>query len=402
MDDDQEQAPSIDDLVAILRARVEERRQQGVYPPGLDDALGAHFRRIVSQREDTSFTDPTRAIEEVSWLRFQPVSVASDSRFPAGELVHRTIARLVARHTQDVLEQMQEFVGPVVSALQALAAAVSEVRRDVHVEMAHHIDALYENLAAYERASIDPLNSLLDLEDRVARIEAGVGVDSFDPWYSAERFDEEFRGSQAEILERYRDLATRLTGHDPVLDFGCGRGEFLTLLSELGIESGGVELDTDLVKACTERGLTVEHGDGLRTLANLSDGSLGGLVLIQVVEHLSPQHVVDLVALAAQKVRPGGRVLVETVNPQSLYVYAHAFYLDPTHLRLVHPSYLSFLFREAGFRQVEIDWRSPPPSRDVLEEFSGGGELEPKLNANIRRLNELLFAPQDYLVAAVR
>ena len=47
--------------------------------------------------------------------------------------------------------------------------------------------------------------------------------------------------------------------------------------------------------------------------------------MIQVIEHLSPQHVIDVVRLAAEKVRPGGRVVVETVNPTSLYTYAHAF-----------------------------------------------------------------------------
>ena len=129
----------------------------------------------------------------------------------------------------------------------------------------------------------------------------------------------------------------------------------------------------------------------------MDDESLGGLVLIQVVEHLTPQEVVDLVDLATAKVRPGGQVFVETVNPQSLYVFAHAFYVDPTHLRPVHPAYLMFLFKEAGFASVAIDWRSPPPADDVITEVG-----DPAAAANNRRLNELLFAPQDYLLVATR
>jgi O-antigen chain-terminating methyltransferase len=112
--------------------------------------------------------------------------------------------------------------------------------------------------------------------------------------------------------------------------------------------------------------------------------------------------VIDLVALAADKVRPGGRVFLETVNPQSLYVFAHAFYLDPTHVRPVHPAYLAFLFREAGFAAVDIEWRSPPPPDDVLEEVRSEHTLPGAINANVKRLNQLLFAPQDYLLAAVR
>ena len=121
-----------------------------------------------------------------------------------------------------------------------------------------------------------------------------------------------------------------------------------------------------------------------------------------MIEHFSAQEIVDLVALAADKLRSGARVFVETVNPQSLYVYAHAFFLDPTHLRPVHPAYLAFLFREAGFTHVDTEWRSPPPAGDVLETGPAGSSEAPLNSDNIRRLNELLFAPQDYLIAAIR
>ncbi|HMC53321.1 MAG TPA: hypothetical protein VKI64_11220, partial [Acidimicrobiales bacterium] len=97
-----------------------------------------------------------------------------------------------------------------------------------------------------------------------------------------------------------------------------------------------------------------------------------------------------------------GRIVVETVNPQSLYVFAHSLHLDPTHKAVVHPAYLSFLFREAGFAEVEMEWRSPPPEDEVLEDVPGGGELEKHLNANLARLNQLLFAPQDYALVVTR
>ena len=90
------------------------------------------------------------------------------------------------------------------------------------------------------------------------------------------------------------------------------------------------------------------------------------------------------------------------MNPQSLYVFAHALFLDPTHMRPVHPAYLAFLFREAGFARVDIEWRSPPPAEDVLEPAPDSTPAADLYNANVRRLNELLFAPQDYLIAAVR
>ena len=124
--------------------------------------------------------------------------------------------------------------------------------------------------------------------------------------------------------------------------------------------------------------------------------------MIQVIEHLSPQHVIDFVRLAYEKVRPGGKVIVETVNPKSLYVYAHAFWVDPDHTRPVHPDYLEFLFGEAGFTDLRREYRSPVAADEALELLPGDDEVTKLLNANFERINDLLFGPQDYAFIATR
>lgn len=391
MPPEQDRKPDVDALVAELRARVEERRQAGHYPPGLEEDLSAHFRRLLDRRAESprevDLRGPLGRVQEALPLHRGRIPV--ESEFPGGSALHRAVGRVVGRQTQGILEQVQSFAQPVREALEALTTALEDLARELREDIAHQLDAVLERQAAQERWAA----------------QAGAKPDGrpgFRPWYSSERFEEEFRGGRDELLGRYRDVAERLRGFAPVLDVGCGRGEFLELLAAAGVEAWGVDLDAELVKAATERGLTVEHGDGLRCLEHLDDASLGGLVLIQVVEHLAAQEVVDLVGLGASKVRPGGRVLVETVNPQSLYVFAHSFYLDPTHLRPVHPAYLTFLFREAGFSEVEMEWRSPPPEGDILEEVPNSTKLAGAVNANTRRLNQLLFAPQDYLLAATR
>src|ERR1019366_1512244 len=98
--------------------------------------------------------------------------------------------------------------------------------------------------------------------------------------------------------------------------------------------------------------LDVGVGAAAETLMAEADSALGGIVLIQVVEHLPAQELVELVMLARDKLRPGGKLIMETVNPGSLYVFANAFYIDPTHSRPIHPAYLEFLCREAGFTAV--------------------------------------------------
>ena len=129
------------------------------------------------------------------------------------------------------------------------------------------------------------------------------------------------------------------------------------------------------------------------------DGSLGAVVLLQVVEHLTPQQLVDLVVIAKDKVRPGGMLLMETVNPQSLYTFARAFYLDPTHTNPIHPAYLEFLARQSDWRDVRIEWRSPPDANEVPVPDPEAG---PVAAENIARINRLLFAPQDYAVVAFK
>jgi SAM-dependent methyltransferase len=188
----------------------------------------------------------------------------------------------------------------------------------------------------------------------------------------------------------------------PVVDLGFGRGEFLDLLRERGIECSGVEVDDALVREVRQRGHDVETGDAVAWLASAVDGSLGGISLIQVIEHLTPRRREEVVALAARKLRRGGRLVVETLNPQSLYIFARAFYADPTHVTPVHPAYLLFLVEHAGFSGVTIEWRSDPPRDEVLEAAGGSSDIDRVHDENVRRLNSLLFAPQDYAIIATR
>jgi O-antigen chain-terminating methyltransferase len=187
-----------------------------------------------------------------------------------------------------------------------------------------------------------------------------------------------------------------------VLDVGFGRGEFLDLLREHGVAASGIEVDADLVYAAAQRGLDVRTGDAASYLSALPDAALGGLCALQVVEHLSPQAYIDFARAAARVVRPGGLVVIDSPNPSSFYVYAHAFYLDPTHTRPVHPLFLMFLFDRAGFEKVELEWRSPPPDAALLEPVPGDDDLARAVNENIARLNAVLYGPQDFAIIARR
>ncbi|GAC1318980.1 MAG: hypothetical protein NVSMB12_18120 [Acidimicrobiales bacterium] len=389
---------AIDPLIEELRSRVAERRRAGFYPEGLEDELDAHFRRIVAHRRVSDLAS-LRSSLEVLDVRgaFGMDRISLGTTVPGGEKLHRGVGKLVARQTQGILEQVQEFADVVREALGKIADALEDPYGHVHTDIVGQLDAVWERLAAWERGPVDSAAAVADLRRRVEALESADRGREFRPTYTADAFESAFRGSAEELKARYRELAQRFAGHGPVLDIGCGRGEFMELLSELGIETTGVEIDAALVEEGRSAGYEIGRGDGVLHLAALPDGSLGGIVLLQVVEHLSPQQVVDLVAVARHKLRNGGLMVVETVNPQSLYTFAHSFYLDPTHANPVHPAYLKFLFEESGWKDVAIEWRSPPPVDDVLEVEDGASETA---KTNVARLNQLLFAPQDYALVA--
>lgn len=388
----------VDAVIEEIRRTVEAKREEGFYPPGLEDDLEAHFRRIVSHRHEVDTSRLRASVERLNDLAgLSPTRIPTDSGFPGGSALHRLVAKAVARQTQGVLEQVEELSTVLRSVISDLADAIGRADTHLHIDLLGQVDAVQERLSALERQPMESPAGLAELGRRLERLEAREAARAFRPTYSSAAFEAAFRGTELELKDRYRDLAYRFEGLSPVLDIGCGRGEMIELLAEIGVESRGVEIDPALVADARSRGLEVSEGDGLAHLGGLPDASLGGLSLIQVVEHLSAQQVVDLVSLAVDKLRPGGRAIIETVNPQSLYVYARSFYLDPTHGRPVHPAYLAFLFEQAGFGAIEIDWRSAPSDKESLVPVG-----DPLIDLNIDRLNSLLFAPQDYALIATR
>jgi O-antigen chain-terminating methyltransferase len=331
-------------------------------------------------------------------MAFNRARIPATSDIPGGSVLHRSVAKLVGRQTEGVLDQVRLFAEAVRETFEALLDALEMPGTHVHADLIEQLDGALERLATFERTPGDPRIAMTEMERRVERLESAEASRRFEPWYGNDRFEAEFRGSREEILDRYRGLAAEFAGCAPVLDVGCGRGEFLELLAEIDVDARGIEIDPRLVEFAKARGLKVDQADGIEWLASEVDGSLGGLVTIQVVEHLSAQQVADLVKLAAEKLRPQGKAIVETVNPQSLYVFAHSFYVDPSHMHPVHPGYLSFLFREAGFSGVRIEWRSDPSAEEMLQRIHDDGVMD----ENIERINRVLFGPQDYALIAVR
>jgi 2-polyprenyl-3-methyl-5-hydroxy-6-metoxy-1,4-benzoquinol methylase len=397
-------APStaIDDLVARLKSRVEERRASGEYPEGLETELEQHFNRIVFHRTKSNIDQLQADIDALdSHMQFTLEHVGVDSDMPGGELIHKALTKALSRTHNAITEQVQEFAEAVRRALITLAATVQDPTSHVHSDLVGHLDAVLERLNSYEQAPVGNDAALGDLRRRIEQLERAEQTRGFKPFFTNAAFEENFRDPEADLVagKAYEDLASEIT-MGPVLDFGCGRGEFIELMHRRGAkDTWGIEIDPVLAASARENGLDVRAGDGIEILASQPDESLGAVVLLQVIEHLTIQQQLDVVALAYEKLKPSGRIIVETVNPQSLYNYAHAFFIDPTHTRPVHPAYLAFVFEQAGFSEVKWQWRNQPPQADVLEL---DGDDDNAYNRNVKRLNTLLFDAMDYALIVTK
>jgi SAM-dependent methyltransferase len=139
----------------------------------------------------------------------------------------------------------------------------------------------------------------------------------------------------------------------PVLDVGCGRGELLQLLRDEGIAARGVDVDAGMVARCTEKGRDVALLDGVAALEAAPDASLGAVFCAQVIEHLPYEAFQRFFGLAAQKLRPDGVLIAETVNPHAQVALKH-FWLDLTHEQPVFPEVALATAGIAGFSKAYI------------------------------------------------
>ena len=399
----------VEQLVSRLRARVPESQRDGPYPPGLESDLSAHFERIVAHRPRTYDLERLRKLVDdlENHAAFDPTEIPFASEVPGGVVLHRLVAKMVRRQIQGVLEQVSDYARAVQQVLEEVVVALDTPDAHEHPNLVGRVDAIFERLGQYERAPADSPAATLGVLHRLEQLEQAEARRTFRPWFSRARYEEELGTGKEKAQERYAELAEHFAGCDPVVDLGCGRGEFVAVLEDRGLRATGVEADPELVRAAAQQGLAVERGDAVTWLAGADDASLGGLALLQLVEHLTAQEVVELVALGARKLRPGGRMVVETVNPGSVYGLSHTFFRDPTHTAPVHPAYLEFLFKESGYAAVEIRWRTPVPDEAVLPEPPAAGPGADDGDAaawasQVHRLNDLLFAPQDYSVVATR
>ena len=195
-----------------------------------------------------------------------------------------------------------------------------------------------------------------------------------------------FRGGEDYVREKQRAYVPSFAACRQVLDIGCGRGEFLELLEEAQIPARGIDLDPESVALCLSKGLHAEIADIFSYLGALPDGAIDGIFCAQVIEHLPPARLPEMLRLAAAKLAPGGVVAFETPNPECLAILSSHFYLDPTHHHPVPPLLLAFYLEEFGIGELETRRLTP------------AAETMPSLHSLPEDFRNAFFGALDYAI----
>jgi 2-polyprenyl-3-methyl-5-hydroxy-6-metoxy-1,4-benzoquinol methylase len=349
--------------VAALFERLREELRRGAVQ---GDSRGAEFAS-------------TRALAE----RFWPVTAERQAGGGPKGAVKRFLRKLMRWYVEPLAADQRVFndsMLKLVDALSERADSASSAREQAE----RLVRELQERLERLERRA--PTGRGAAAPVTVAAQPAAAAI----PDYFA--FESRMRGSTDSIRERQRRYLEDLRDAAPVLDIGCGRGELLGLLREAGVEARGIDADADMVAYARGDGLEVEQADLVEYLNRTEDGSLGGIFMGQVVEHLPGPTLAESLRLAAAKLRLGGVLIAETINPLSPIALRN-YFADLTHAQPLVPETLELLARQAGFAKTEIRFLNEPAERLTEPD-------DPVIAANVRRLNEILFAPLDYALVA--
>ncbi len=304
-------------------------------------------------------------------------------------------------------DSLNEFENSVSDSVNGIKDSNEELKKSLSnraIAVESKIQELEKSLASLEQRTIERQESFNRMERSFQAIQ------EFQQQINKERnpltpafyfeFENVSRGKREDILERQKvylpilkRFADRFGVDAKFIDLGCGRGELLELNYFSGIDMEGFDLNPMMISHCRSLGLKASEGDLLESLSRFTDNMLAGVTALQVIEHLSYAQISSLLTLTREKLRSGGCVVLETINPLSVYAMRN-FYMDPTHRQPVPHKTCEFLLKIHGFVNIETLFLSPVQQDPALESLNQDGRLTP--------LRDLLFGNQDYAVIGMK
>jgi 2-polyprenyl-3-methyl-5-hydroxy-6-metoxy-1,4-benzoquinol methylase len=375
-----------------------------------DDRSAAFVRDRVAQDEHDDVGDPIMPMRALHNELYPPdLTDGPGARGRASSFTKRLVRKLTSWEVEPRWTVQQHYDGHnihfaagVVGELRRMDRELDELRRQ-NIRLKLQVVGSTERLNRYKsevNRALDDIATNRDLHDFQKQLERlgatssnGKGID-----YAA--FEDRCRGSSDEvrrIQEHYLTFFPPAEGTGKVLDIGCGRGEMLEILTQAGYDALGIDLNTAMVEICRAKNLPVVQDDGITFLDRAEDDSLRGIFCAQVVEHLLTSELERLLQLAHKKLLESGVLVIETINPRSLFALGNHFFADTTHVKPVHPETLRFMCEQVGFATVELEEQSAHPIMEIAEDLP-----QDQLGTVVDALVHNVFGNQDYVIVATK
>lgn len=327
-------------------------------------------------------------------------------RYPlrvAKHLAHLPTAQTRTHQRQD---EMEKRLDELHDRDQGLNHEIVALQGAMYTHNEGH-DELEARLRAMDDRLTDALHQITILNEQLAAAKSNKKVTAKTEKSSSEdtlvadehlldnfyvHFEKWFRGSEEEIGKRQSVYLPYFTESKidsqkyPVVDIGCGNGEFVGVLKENGIRAIGLDLNKAMIDNVVSKGLEGIQGDALSYLREQKSGSLMAITGFHIVEHIPFLDLVRIFNECYRALVPGGFVIFETPNPENTIVGSCNFYNDPSHLHPLPPAFLELVMKTRGFQKNEIKRLHP---------------LKPNLDHKdplVKEMAERFFGPQDYSI----
>jgi 2-polyprenyl-3-methyl-5-hydroxy-6-metoxy-1,4-benzoquinol methylase len=162
---------------------------------------------------------------------------------------------------------------------------------------------------------------------------------------------------------KFRRVIEEMEGHHRHLDVGCGPGTLIGILDD-DFTSTGIDISrTEIDYARQEYGSESKRFFALPPQALPDDcRDYDVATVVEVIEHLSPADLDDVLTAAIERLRPGGKLVVTTPNFRSAWPLVEMLVnrfgelnYGQQHINRFTPRRLRRLLRDLGLKDVRVN-----------------------------------------------
>lgn len=139
-----------------------------------------------------------------------------------------------------------------------------------------------------------------------------------------------------------------------VLDIGIGNGEMLYCMKQWGYANyEGIDISQSTIKACKAKDLNCQLVENTNQFLLENQNKYAVITLIHVIEHISKEDIIELIANCRKALKKDGCLIIETPNMAS---YDNAFmrYNDFTHVTGYTEASAAQMLQICNFKKMTI------------------------------------------------